>query len=138
MGGGVPQVLPRLRVTGVRSKVRAPRGVEGGVRDSFALASRRAASERSSERFRCLPDQGEHQPEREAHLPRPGRAVVREDPNRHLEGGAVVLFGGGGSGGGVAAREAITLVRGFIDDRHLKRLTRGERCNDIKGTFDKL
>ena len=80
----------------------------GAAPPSFALASRRTPSDRGSERFRCVSDQGEHQPEREAHLQRPGRAVVRENSDRLLERGALVLFGRRGPGGGVAAGEALS------------------------------
>ena len=43
-GGCVPEILEGLRNGGSIREVNAPRGVEGGVLDAFALAPRRAAS----------------------------------------------------------------------------------------------
>ena len=51
--------------------------------------------------------QGQHQQERYAHLPCPGRAVLRPNPHRHIEGRAVVLHRGRGAGVGMATLKAI-------------------------------
>ena len=86
LGGGLPEVLDRLRLVRGGGEGCTPGPVARRVRRALALAPRGEVRGRGGERCGRLPHQGEHQPERHAYLPRAGRTVLRSSWHRSKSG----------------------------------------------------
>ena len=110
-GGYILSLVDRRGIGGTGGKAgRVKRRDRSALGVAQGHAPRRDADDGSAGERRKVQHQGQHQQERHGHLPRARRALLRADPNQHVEGGAVVLLREQCTSGGMAPIEAIVRI----------------------------
>ena len=131
VGFRLPAVLTCLRGGGVACAGCETRGLARRSRGAVGVAQGQATGGRPigyATGDRAVQDQGQHQQERHAHFPRPGRSVLRADADHYVEGRAVVLHRERGAGGRMATFETIAPVA--ADGRAMSAASNA-RCSDM-------